>query len=131
MIDMQMRAHHEIDVVDREPGGVESAQVRIVGLHVPFRPLRARLVVADAAVDQNGAVRRLHHIGLEAQEQHVLLVQRLGLPHPCPVLGQHLGRQSRQHVQCRDERGLLLDDAMDGEIADRVFQAHENSRCTA
>src|SRR4029079_14257329 len=85
----------------------------------------------DAAVDQHGVVRGLHYIGLEAQQQYVLLVQRFGLPHPCPVLGQPLGRQSRQHLQRRNERAFLLDDAMDGEVADGELQAHENSRCYA
>jgi len=127
VIDMQMRAHHEVDVIDREPRGVESTQIRVVGLHVPFRPIGARLVVADAAVDQNGMVRRLHHVGLEAQQQDVLVIQRLRFAHPCPVLGQHFARQPRQHLKRRDERGFLLDDTMDGEIADRVCEAHENS----
>src|SRR5919199_1460199 len=72
---MQMRAHHEVDVVHRYAGSIEPAQIRVVGLHVPFRPLRPRLVVADATVDQDGVMRRLHHIGLEAQDQGVRLVQ--------------------------------------------------------
>ncbi|MGC0321122.1 hypothetical protein ABIG06_001751 [Bradyrhizobium sp. USDA 326] len=76
-------------------------------------------------------VRRLHEVGLETQQQHVLLVQRPGLTHPLPILGQHLRRQSRQYLQGRNEGRLLLDDAMNGEIADRELEAHENSRCYA
>ncbi|MGY4232323.1 hypothetical protein ACVIIW_001270 [Bradyrhizobium sp. USDA 4449] len=124
VIDMQVRAHHEIDVINRDPGGIECAQICVVSLHVPFRTIGSRLVVADAAVDQDGVMRRLHDIGLEAEHQDVLLIQRACLPHPISVLGQHLGRQSRQHLQRRDERRLLLDDALNGEIADRIFQAH-------
>ena len=82
MVDMQMRAHDIVDVGDGNPGGSQRARVSVVGLHVPFRPLRPRLVVADAAIDQDGVVRRLHHIGLEAQDQHVFVVECAGLLHP-------------------------------------------------
>jgi len=55
---------------------------------VPFRPRRAFLVIADAAVDQDGVVRRADDVGLEAQDQHVSFVQRSSLPQPAPVLGE-------------------------------------------
>ena len=69
-------------------------------------------------------MRRLHHIGLETQDQHVVGVERAGLLHPRPVLRQQLRRQARQHLQRRQEGGFLFDDAMDGEIADDEFQIH-------
>ena len=124
VIDMQMRAHHEIDVADGKSRRGEAAQKGVVGLHIPVRPLRPRLVVADAAVDQDGVMRRLHDIGLEAQHQHVIVVERARRAHPRAVLGQQFRRQARQHLQCRQERHLLLDDAMDREIADGEFQTH-------
>jgi hypothetical protein len=73
-------------------------------------------------------VRRLHDIGLEAQDQHVLVVERTGLLHPRPVLRQQLRRQARQHFQRRQEGGFLLDDAVNGEIADGELEAHAISR---
>ena len=69
-------------------------------------------------------MRRLHDVGLEAQDQRVAVVDRAGLFHPRPVLRQQLRRQPGQHLQRRQEGGFLLDDAMDGEIADGEFQAH-------
>ena len=69
-------------------------------------------------------MRCLHHIGLETQDQHVVVVERTGLLHPRPVLGQQLRRQARQHLKRRQEGRLLFDDAVDGEIADGKFQAH-------
>ena len=40
MIGVQMRAHHEVDVVDREPRGSEAAHIGVVGLQMPVRPRR-------------------------------------------------------------------------------------------
>ncbi len=37
-----------------------------------------------------------------------------------------LRRQAGQHLQRRQESGFLLDDAVNGEIADGEFQAHGN-----
>ncbi len=88
MIDMQMRAHDIVDIAHGEACCSEAADIGIVGLHVPFRSLRPRLVVADAAIDQDGVVRRLHDIGLETQDQHVVGVERTGLLHPLAVLRQ-------------------------------------------
>jgi hypothetical protein len=70
-------------------------------------------------------MRRLHDVGLETQDQHVIGVDRAGLLHPGPVFGQQLRRQRGQHIQGRQERGFLLDDAMDGEVAGGEFQAHD------
>ena len=70
-------------------------------------------------------MRRLHHIGLEAEDQHVVVVERAGLLHPRPVLRQDFRRQARQHLQGRQEGGFLFDDTVDGEVADGEFQAHD------
>jgi hypothetical protein len=69
-------------------------------------------------------VRCLHHIGLEAQDQHIVAVERAGLLHPGPVLRQDFRRQARQHFEGRQKGGFLFDDAVDGEVADCKFQAH-------
>jgi hypothetical protein len=76
MVDMQMRAHHEVDVIERKTRRGEGAHISIVGFHIPFRAQRPRLVVADAAVDQNGVMRRLDDVRLETQDQHVIGVER-------------------------------------------------------
>ena len=80
----------------------------------PMRAQRSRLVVADAAVDQDGVMRRLHHIGLEAEDQNVLVVERAGLLHPAAIFGQQFRRQTGHHFQRREETGFLFDDAVDG-----------------
>ena len=73
-------------------------------------------------------MRRLHHIGLEAQDQHAVVVERAGLLHPRPVLRQDFRRQAWQHFEGRQKGGFLFDDAVDGEVADCKFQAHAFSR---
>ena len=122
-----MRAHHEIDVACGNARRRQRAHIGIVGFHIPIRTRRPRLVVTDAAVDQNGVMRRLHHIGLKTQDQHVLRIERGRLPHPRPVFRQQVRRQAGQHLQCRQEGGFLLDDAVDGETADGELKAHGNS----
>ena len=69
-------------------------------------------------------MRRLNDIGLKAQDQRVVGVDRASIAHPRPVLGQQVRRQSGKQVQRRQERGFLLDDAMNGEIAGGEFEAH-------
>ncbi len=72
VVDVQVRAHDEIDVVDADAGG-RQALLEAVGLHhVPERARRARLVVADAGVDQDVVVRRLHQVALDAEHELVL-----------------------------------------------------------
>src|SRR3954463_1830323 len=52
MIVMEMRAHHEIDLLGPRAGGGEPLKIR--GLeHAPPRPRRAHSVVAAAGVDQD------------------------------------------------------------------------------
>jgi hypothetical protein len=67
VIAVQMRAHHEIDVLDPEAGSLQRTHPVAVVLLVPRRPQREVLVVADAAIDQDVMVRRLDDIRLEAQ----------------------------------------------------------------
>ncbi len=124
VIDMQMRAHHEIDVLDRKARGLQRAHIGVVGLLIPFRTLRPRLVVADATVDQDRVVRGTNDIGLKAQDQRVGGVDRPRIAQPLPVLGQEVGSQSGKHIMHRQERGLLLDEAVNGEVAGGEFEAH-------
>ena len=69
-------------------------------------------------------MRRLHDVGLEAQDQYVTVVERLGCFIHAPVFREPFRRQAGQHLQRRQESGFLLDDAMNGEIADGEFEAH-------
>jgi hypothetical protein len=69
-------------------------------------------------------VRRRHDVGVEAQDQHVVVVDRAGLFHPRLVLGEPLRRQAGQHIERGQERGLLLDDAVNGKIAGGELQTH-------
>src|SRR6516162_2309554 len=124
MVGMQVRAHHEVDVGNREARCLRPANIGVVGLHVPFRTRRPRLVIADAGVNQDGVMRRLDDVGLKAQDQRVLVVERLRISHPSPVLGKTLPGQIGKHLQRRQERSLLLDDTVDREVADGEFEAH-------
>ena len=93
MIDVQMGAHHVIDLIDRHArrGQISLELIRIH--HVPKRPRRAGLMVADTAVDQDVMMRGLDQIALDAQNQlpvHAIQIAAIG--HPALVFRQHLGR---------------------------------------
>jgi hypothetical protein len=62
MIDMEMRAHHEVNVVHRQAGGGQTLHPGIIFLLMPLRPLRPILVVADATINQYGVAAGLHDV---------------------------------------------------------------------
>ena len=72
-------------------------------------------------------MRRAHDIGLKAQDQHVVGVDRAGLVQPAPVLREQFFRQRREQVERGQERRFLLDDAVNGEIAVGEFQTDGGS----
>src|SRR3990167_32452 len=69
MIDMQMRAHHEVDRFGRAAAGAPPVHERRVEL-VPGRVV-ALLVVAEASVDQDRVLARLHHPGVDGADETV------------------------------------------------------------
>ena len=64
---------------------------------------------------------------MEAQDQHVIGVDRTRLLHPRPVLREQVRRQPGEQILRRQEGGILLDEAMDGEVADGEFKTHDGS----
>jgi hypothetical protein len=110
--------HITIDVVDAEPGGGEIL-LPTPGLHhVPERPCRPRLVVADTGVDQDVVVRRPHQIALDAHVELVLGIEESRVQ-PAAMLVEQLAGEGREEGQRRKECRLLLDDAVNGDAADR------------
>jgi hypothetical protein len=118
MVDVQVRAHDVVDVVDGEPGGGESLLEAVGVHHVPHRPRRPRLVVADAGIDQDVVVRRLDHEALHAKHELAgLRIEGCGRAlEPGTVLRQQFLRQRREEFERVEERPLLLDHGMDGDI---------------
>ena len=123
MIHMEVRAHDEVDVVHRQAGRGKAAHERVVLLLVPQRTRFAVLVVADATIDQDVVAPGLHDVGLEAQHQVVLRIQRGGRE-PGAVLRQHLGLQLRQELQGGGEAAFHLDDPVDRHVADAECVGH-------
>ena len=101
---MQVRAHDVVDVVHGSRSRPGCAP-RCRRLHVPEGPGRPRLVVADAAIDQDGVVRRPDHVGLDAE---AAACRSPGRAPPgssqAAVLLQHLRRQAGEEFQRVEER---------------------------
>ena len=123
VVGVQMRAHDEIDVAEAQAGG-RQVLLEAIGLHhVPEGTRRPRLVVADAGIDQDVVVRRLHQVALDAQHELVGSVEKPRLQ-PSAVLLEKLLRQGGEEFQHVEERALLLDDAVDCEVAQLDLRGH-------
>src|ERR1700758_781390 len=86
-----MRAHHIVDLIDGNSGRSKALLEPVKIEHIPEWTCRTRLVVADAAIDQNIMVRRLHQVGLDAQHQpSAFLVEITTFCHPSAIFLQHL-----------------------------------------
>ena len=123
MIEVQVGAQHEVNVADREAGGRQGPHVDFVVFHVHGRKFRPVLVIADAAVDQDGVVRGAYDVGLKAKDQLSVRGER-GRDQPGSMFCQHLGLQARQKRQRGGERDLELDDPVDNNIAAGERRAH-------
>ena len=117
MVPMEMRAHHVIDRFGRHPGGGEIGEIG--ALHtVELRPGRPLLVVAEAGIDQDRVTPGLDDEGVKAEHQPAR--RRVDQPRPgqIGVGAQDLGIEIRQKILGRDERPLILSNAMHFEITD-------------
>ena len=141
MVDMQVRAHNEIDFADAEPGTCQAALVSIGIHHVPERTGRSRLVVAHTCVNQDVVLRRLHQVALNTEHDLVLRAHVLRL-HPRAVLLEQLLCQDREERQDVEERSLLLHNLVDGDVAQfdrggmgrflaRGAEAYHRAKCWA
>jgi len=70
-------------------------------------------VIADAGVDENVVVRRLHDEALESEHHSAGGRIEVGGLEPGTVLLQHLLGQRREELGDGKHRALVLDDAMD------------------
>ena len=52
MVAVQMRAHDDVDIVDRDTGGLQRLHPVAVALAMPGRAMRKSLVIADAGIHQ-------------------------------------------------------------------------------
>src|SRR5207247_4100464 len=107
----------EVDALRRDPERGEVVEIRAVAL-VPRRVALARLVVADAGVDENRAARRADHVGLDARAEIADgLVEEVRLE-PVVVSGDRLRRGLRQHHRGRARRAAYHHHAVDRDVAE-------------
>src|SRR6516164_10096187 len=124
MVDVQMRAHHVVDVVYRDAGGREAFLEAVALEHVPERPRRTRLVVADARIDQDGVLRRPYDKALYAQHQPAAGRIDEGRLQPGEILLKQLPGERREEFHYVEERPLLLDHRNDGNVLERDCCRH-------
>jgi len=117
VVDVQVGAHHVVDVIVADAGGGKALFPALARLVVPEGPRRPRLVVANAAVDENLVVRRLDEEALEAQH-HLARGIDVGGPQPAQVLLQHIAAERGEELEGVEQRRLAFHHRMDGDISD-------------
>jgi aryl-alcohol dehydrogenase-like predicted oxidoreductase len=117
VIDMQMSAEDGVDVPRREPGAGEVVEERKLGVR-PFRARTARLVVADAGVDQDVLAARAQHEPLRPADEGARLGVEMARHHPA-VLGLErlLGRVGVE-VKHLEQGPSVVDHRRDSDVAD-------------
>jgi len=119
VVGMQVRAEHEVDVFRRDPERAEAGQegvLRVIAL-VPARLARARLMLADAGVDQDDAAGDTQDDRMDRQRERVALhILRL---EPVPVLGQRPGVRIRKQPAERQLEPLEVHGPIEPGIPDR------------
>ena len=129
MIDVEMRAHDEVDVVHRQAGRGQAAHEGVVLLLVPQRTRGAVLVVADATIDQDVVACRSARCRTGSTAPGCP-------PHPAPpgasqdrFSSSTSGFRLRQELQRGGEAAFHLDDPMDRHVADaECVMAHPWAR---
>ena len=113
VVDVKMRAQHNIDALGRITGGGEILKECPLA-KIPRRHVAILLVVAEPRVDQNAARRRLDDERVDAQLETAVLVGEMRIkPIDCPNF---LARRLRQDEPGAADR-LELDHLGDGERA--------------
>ena len=125
MIAVQMRAHHIVDVVDSEARSAKPLLEAVAVHHVPERPRRPRLVIADAGIDQDVVVRRLDHEALDAE--HQIAIRRIDEFRLQPGRGFRRAfpwSASGKKSFSVEEGALLLDNRVNGDVVERDRHCH-------
>jgi hypothetical protein len=90
MIDMQVGAHHHVDLVGLDARCLQPLEV--LRLHqMPLGPMRARLVVADAGVDQDALAAHRQKPAMDAELQRIRGLLVVVGHQPVAVMLHHLG----------------------------------------
>jgi hypothetical protein len=116
MVDMQVRAHHEIDGLGRAAAGAQPVEERRVEL-VPagIVPL---LVVAEAGVDQDGVAAGLHDPGMDRPDKTIRACLNMGRHHPVLLRVEGLLVEFGKHAVGTKARRAQFLDLFDGGSAD-------------
>jgi hypothetical protein len=123
VVGMQVRTHDEIDVVYAKARRGEILLIAIRVHHVPKGTRGSWLMVADARIDQDIVMARLHEVALDAKDEFVGGIEKPRLEPGAIFLEQLLG-QGREKVSCCEERSLLLNDAVDCDRPDLDLNGH-------
>ena len=118
MVEVEVGAEDDIDVLRRAPGGAEASKPGVVAAHVPSRADPSPLVVADAGIDQDREARRAHEIALDDHVEP----SRGGVDEarlePGAMGRERLRRAVGVEAEGVELRSVEFDDPVDGDVAE-------------
>jgi hypothetical protein len=117
MVDMQMRAQHRVDRLARIAGGGKVGEERALQI-VPGWDTAALLVVAEAGIDDNAALRRLDDERMDAHLQPAAFIGKMRLK-PFDRQDLLIGRLRQDEPAAAGD--LQLDDLGHRDLADPPF----------
>ena len=131
VIDMQMRAHHEVDRFGLAAAGVQALEERRVEL-VPARIVPV-LVIAEAGVDQDRVPAGLDDPGMDRADQPVAARLDMVGHHPALLGVEGFLVEPGEHACGLEARAADLLDLLDGGVADLAnghgFLPRTSRRC--
>jgi len=117
VIDMQMRAHHEVDLLRLHARLAQA--VEILGVeHVEARHAGTRLVVAAAGIDQDGVLAGAQQPGMDRRDQPAAFRLVIARRQPMTLGREGVGVELGKEILGRKARPHLLLDARDADVAD-------------
>ena len=127
MVDVQMGAEHRVDRLRCDAGGAQPVEPARAGAPVPGRDLRPVLVLADAGIDQDRPPAQAQDEALDREAQHVAgEVDEIRLE-PAALVPQRLEVEARQEPAQRQLEIIVVDDHVDGDVADGKAHAQSPS----
>ena len=117
MVDVQMGAHHEVDLLGLDARLAQTLEILGVQ-HVEARHARPGLVVAAAGIDQDRVLARAQQPGMDRGHQPAAFRLVVARRQPMAFGGEGVGVELGKEILGREARTHLLLDARDAHVAD-------------
>ena len=127
VVDVQMGAHDIVNVINRKPGGSETFLEPITAHHVPERPRRPRLVIANTGINEDIVVQRLYDEALHASHQPPADGIDEGRLQPPAVFLKKFFSERWKEFHCIEKWPLLFNHWINGNVLKPYSRLHSGA----